>query len=376
MRYIYPKALYITGFLVFITVCAYSVAIHNNDSTKFEPDTNYYYKYSNRLVLGIYQSRRSFRFTFEQNFFPPAYVSTDYKADSSFLDYYADARYASGFDISYDKFSISFNTRTVPPDNANKKGKTYYNNFQVNFGGNKWMIETSTRYFRGFYEMQSLHLMQADTTISQQELNERPYYLKPNMSNLVAKGKFFYFTNNKKFSYRSAYSGVYRQLKSAFSPIISGNIYFNRLSSDTNFISPYAAPYWDYFNRVYSIHNIGISAGGGITGTLVLWRAIFVNLMFTLNTETQFRKYFEKDKKAYNLIYQSWSGDLRASIGVNAKNFYISLNSMNDFYLMHTKKTKINSNFISVNFVLGYRFKIKEPKFMSKIRNNRFYKML
>lgn len=375
-KYLSSKVLILSGLLVFNAINLYGNVFIHKDSALFHTDSSYYYKYSNRLVVGLFQSRRMFNFTFEQKFFPPAYVSKDYQIDSSFMDYGADANYASGIDISWDKFSISFNTRTTPPDFSNKKGKTYYNNLQFNVGGNRWILETSARYFKGFYELQSSRLMTGDTSISIEELNARPYYLKPNMSNLVTRAKFFYFTNNKKFSYKSAYSGVYRQVKTAFSPIMSGNIYYNKLSSDTSFISPYAAPYWDYFNAVYSIRNIGISGGGGITGTLVLWRIIFINLMITINTETQFRKYFERDKRPYALMYQSWSGDLRASIGVNTKNFYISINSMNDFYLMNTRKTNITSRFISVNFIIGYRFKVKEPKFMHKLRQNKFYKML
>src|ERR1700741_2747376 len=82
-------------------------------------DTNYYRKYPERLVVGLYQSYRNYDIAINQ-------MSTKQDSGKSKLDYIADANVVTGISVAYDKFSFSLGFRTKPstPADVAAKGNT------------------------------------------------------------------------------------------------------------------------------------------------------------------------------------------------------------------------------------------------------------
>lgn len=323
-------------------------------------DTNYYKKYSERFIVAIYQSARNYHIEMDPQ--------NPLDSGRSKLNYYADANNVSGIEIDFDKLSVSFGYKTTPPANEALKGKTTYSNFGLSVGGNKWFAEGSYRKFKGFYDVNTANY---DTTYKPGD----PYFQNSSMINESAKAKFFYFTNHKKFAYKSAYTCVYRQVKSAASWVLTSNLYYNSLRTDSGFASPLVRKNFDSYADLKGMRMLGVSAGGGFSFNIVLWKALFFNLTGIGNFESQWRKNSWLDGHISNVNYGTMSFDLRGSLGINNKNFFLTLSSLNDVNVYNSGKLLITSTFYSGNFTIGYRFKVKYPSWYKRIQASKIYNM-
>lgn len=323
-------------------------------------DTTYYKKYDQRFIVSIYQSQRRYEVELD-----PKNPLDSGKASHH---YFADANKISGIEIDFDKISLSFSTRSTPPDNAKLKGKTNYTNFGLSFGGNKWFVENSYRRYKGFYDVNTANY---DTSYKE----GKPYFQNPSMTNESIKSKFFYFSNNKRFAYKSAYTCVYRQLKSAASWVMSGNVYYNNLKTDTSFAAPQTRKFYGSDAELKGMRMLGISAGGGASINVVIWKSVYFNLTGLVNIESQWRKNNWYGGRTNNVQYITGSADLRASLGINNRNFFMSISSINDWNVYSSGQLDITSKFYSGNFNIGYRFKVKTPNWYKKIQASKIYNM-
>ena len=337
-------------------------AAANNDSVKPRYDSTYYVKYENDFILSLYTSVRSYGITASQT------TSVD-TAGISGLDYKADANEVTGIEINYDKFSVSFGIKSKPPD-TKKKGRTSYNDFAFSFGGNRWILETSYRGYKGFYD---LNTARYDTTFA----DSVPFYNIPSMSNQAVRGKFLYFFNHRKFSYKSGYTCTYRQLKSAFSLVAVGNIYYNKLATDTSFIPHFVR---DYYGQNAYLNHLGITglmAGAGFSGNIVLLKSLFFNMTFVAGPESQWRNYGYYQGQSRVLNYITVSGDFRTSLGINMKRFCMTVTSRTEFGATHGNGIKLDTKFYSGAFTIGYRFKKEnDPWVLEKFRRTKLYQLL
>jgi hypothetical protein len=325
-----------------------------------EWDTTKYIKYKDRLVVAAFVSYRFFDWDIKPN-----NANDSGKTD---LHYLARANNITGLEFNYDKISFSFGIKSTPQTDSTK-GKTSFKNFTVGVGGNQWILDLSFRNYKGFYDDNTFRYDTSFHPGSQ-------YYQNASMQVKQYKGKFLYFTNAKKFSYKSSYSDTYRQLRSAFSWVLSGNVYSNQSRADTSFI-----PYFvrDSFRNDAYLNKLnvnGISAGAGASFNLVIWKRFFGNLTFVLNCEPQWRTYGRYYGPTTRMTSVSASGDARFAIGFNSRNFFLTFNGNADFVYINNSNIQITSKFISGAFNIGYRFKVKTPGFYKKIQETKIYKML
>jgi hypothetical protein len=346
-----------------ISICLFVLAFASLSAQ--EKDTVIYYtKYQDKFVVGLQQASQKFTFVFTQK-------NIEDTTNSGLIDYNAEANITTGLTLAWEKIAFTLNLRTTAPEFSNKKGQTEYRNLRLAVGGTKWLAETSYRRFKGFYELQSSRL-QADSLYDPDE----PYFLNPSMENRDIKGKFFYFTNHEKFSYKAAYNGVHRQLKTAFSPVITANVHHQILATDSTFITPIAEPYWPVERNIYKINFTSASFGGGLAGTIVIFKKLYVNALLTVNLENQFRTYYEHGLNPYKLTYISFSGDFRGSIGYNSDKFYLMAYAMNDSYRITRYGNSITSSFITGGLTFGYRFQVKERPILQKIKSSKIYNLI
>ena len=286
------------------------------------------------------------------------------------INYLANANDVTGVEVDYDKFSLSFAFKSTPPDGQSKQGQTAYKSFNFSFGGNKWLVETSYKNYKGFYDDNTAAY---DTSFGP----TKPFYQNHSMVTKGLKVKGFYFFNNRKFSYKSSYSCIYRQLKSAFSLFAIGNMYYNRFASDTSFIPP---PVWNFYSAYYDMNRLNVlafSGGMGASGNIIMHKKFFLNLTLGLGIEMQNRNYHYYFSNQYaRRVYISLVGDARAALGYNGKNFFITLSSMNDFVNFNDNHFKMESSFISGSFTYGYRFNVKESSLIKKAKETKLYQML
>lgn len=325
-------------------------------------DTNYYRTYEDRLVIALYQASQNYNMEIKQ-------TSIADKAGISHINYFSDAATVNGIVIDYDKLCLSFAYKTLPQLDSYKKGNNKAGGIGLSLGGDKWQLEANIKTYKWFYDLSTALY---DTSYR----DSMPYYQNPSMNVNNLKFKFMYFTNNKKFSYQSAYACNERQLKSAFSPVFVANLYVNTTKADSSFIPYFIRSFYGYNADVNAMRTIAYTAGGGVTGTLVVYKRFFINGMFTLGLESQYNQYHHNSTGVTNKAnYINWAADLRMAAGFNNRNFFMIVNLINDLSQYQSNVFNLNTNFKSFSFTIGYRFKVREPRFMPKVRATKLYQL-
>lgn len=324
-------------------------------------DSTYYIKYKDKLIISVFQSYRNYSIDISQKL-------TKDTLNASKIGYVAEANLITGFEINYDKFNISLGYKSTPPENQQQKGDTKFRNLALNVGGNRWIIESSYRSYKGFYNKNTTNY---DTSFHTTGI----YDQNPTLKSEAYKTKFLFFTNSKKFSFKSGYSCSYRQIKSAFSLVLSANLYNNRLNSDSSFIPYLVRDYYDNHRAVNGLNVMAFAIYGGGSFNLVIWKAIFMNLTLIIGPEQQWRTYhYISGYPTQDIFYTSISGDFRASLGLNFKKYFVLISSTTDFTWYNGNQMEYLSKYGSVNFSIGYRFKMKTPKFYEKFQQTKIYK--
>ena len=329
-----------------------------------EHDTTYYKEYNDKFIVSLHNSFvKQYDISFNQNMMKDA-------AQKSPFHYYANANVVSGIEFDYDIFGISFDYKAVPPANENQKGKTDYTDLGLNIGGNKWKLETSYKKYEGFYDANSANYT------SPYIIGFTPYYQDPHMSTTCTKAKFIYITKPNKFSYDAAYSCGSRQIKSAFSWIIVGNIYYDQLGTDISFVPLPLRKYYSDYSDFNGLKVVGLSIGGGFSANIVFLHRFFGNITLAVEPESQLRNYHFSSGLSVKRSYISTSGDTRFSFGYNGKRLFWFLSLITDYSNYNSGQVQIKNNFASGETTIGWRFKKKKPEFYKKFEETKIYKML
>ena len=197
----------------------------------------------------------------------------------------------------------------------------------------------------------------------------------PRLTSESYKTKFLFFTNANKFSFKSGYSCNYHQLKSAFSFVLSANIYYNRVNSDSSFFPVPVRSYYDTHQSLNGLNVFALSVYGGGSLNLVLWKHLFMNFTLIIGPEEQWRNYHYLDPHhSHTLFYTSISGDFRASIGYNHKHFFMLLNTTSDFSWYNASQITYLSRYGAVNFLIGARIPAKPGKRYRKFQESKLYR--
>jgi hypothetical protein len=321
-------------------------------------DSTRYQKFRRNLIIGAFQSYRNF----DNNFQPQT------KNDTGTIgsNYMAESNLVSGLEFCYDKFSLSVGLKSTPQKNSTGKGNTQTFCMNLNIGGNIWFAENSLRSFRGFYD--------ANTPLYDSTFKETGnYFYQPNMTNFLFRSKFLFFTNHRRYSFRSNYVCNYRQLKTGGSWILSVNTNYNYMHNDSSFF-PLAVrnAYMDY-GQMNGLRSFGFSTNAGGAFTLVIWRAFFVHVMFIVGPENQWRTYDFTNKSSRSLSYLSISGDVRGSFGLNFRRAYILWTSQNDFVFYNNAAMQLQNKSLGGSFMFGWRLTSHTPAFYEKFQKSKLY---
>lgn len=270
-----------------------------------------------------------------------------------------------GLDFCYDKLSFSLE-KSLAPTNIDAAGKTDYKSFGFNFGGNEFIIEGSFKKNQGFYDKKSY-----DTTT-------KTFYHRPDFINKNYMLKVLYFLNHKKFAFKSNYSSNLKQNKSRYSWVVSANVNYNLLHSDSSFIAPEKRKLYSEFASFREMNSLSYSIYGGSSLNLVFgrWKNLGMNITFIGGPEDQFRTYKRDNKADLNLNYLSVSFDTRVSLGINSSNYYMFLSG--SFYRTYYSISNVSlfTQYMVFNFSFGWRIHAKYPKFYQKIRQTKLYNLL
>jgi len=328
-------------------------------------DTLKYQKFETVFIVGWVSQYRTFQNEFDQ------YVNRDtLNLSKHTFSTETDAAGSQGFVFNYDKFQLWLTWSPKPPDNNNGKGHTEVFNLGLNVGDNRWVSENYFRKFRGFYD---------DKTPSYDSANfnkTKQYNLRPSMVSSLFMTRFMHFTNYKKFAYKSGFGCNYRQLKSAFSLIVGGSLSAFNLRNDSAIMPLQSRYLYGDYGTMRGMSSFNVSANFGVAGTIVIWKAWFINAYGTFGPEIQLRNYdLITNHSKKNIL--GGSGTARASLGLNLKKFYFIVSYTNDRNTYHIKKTLYHKTVSrNVAATIGIRINAKTPKFYQQFQQTKIYGLL
>lgn len=325
-------------------------------------DTLKYHKFERVFIVGLFQQFRNFSIDFKQ------LINKDSLGISN-NSYLAESQLIGGVVLNYDKFSLSFGTRTQPQQFNAGKGYTKTFNIGFNIGDNRWVSENYYRRFAGFYNKSTQNF---DTTFK----STGNYYLQPGLTSSLLMSRFMYFTHYDRFSFKSGFGCNYRQLRSSATWIMGGSFNVFTLYNDSSIFPIQTRKMYNDYANLKGFHSVNISANFGGAATIVIFKALFVSGYFTIGPEQQWRTYDLGDSHR-NLSYISWSGTGRFAMGLNLRRFYVLVSNTNDYNLYDSKKImSFRSGSLTQNFTFGWRFHRETPKFYEKFMKSKAYSFL
>lgn len=346
---------------LFILLCFEGkvIAAENADSSKMR-----FFKYKDKFIVSLYQSERRFNLGIQRSgidLSPPPDIQ-----------YRSDANRASGIAVYWDKFSLAFDYKVNIPDSARirRYGKSNYFNFALNFGSGNWMVESSFRKFRGFYDLNSAaYTNDFDPVVS-------AFFQNPDLVLASHKFKFLWYTNKDHFSPRAPYNCIYRQVKTSAAWVWVSNLGFSRMNTSLSLVPPPLQGAYEDGRNVNGFQAFSYTAGGGPSVTFVIFRSVFLNVGFWGGPDLQWLRISDKNGIGTYSPSISLFGETRASLGINAKNFFFLFSSFNDASVFFISNKRMNSTFFSGSLQIGYRFPSLKGKWIQKMKNHPWYQKL
>ena len=310
-------------------------------------DSAYVKRYPGRLGIALYQSKPSYNINI---------VNSAIKEGAfNELDYRTMANYITGVGLHYDKLSF-FGGFKTPGESNPRKGKTKSSQFNLAFTGMKLRIEGSLRYYTGFYDDNSSKYIPSFTDTTD-------FWQNGNMKTSSWKAKVIFFLNRKsRFSYGAAYINNMRQMKSAGSFLLTGNVYQFNLKNDGPIVPPFVDTLFMPYQAMDNLKSFGISVGFGYTHTFAIFKRLYLNFLISIGVENQSLNLYDNGQVLFakkRTIFSSY--DLRSSFGYNSNRFYISIQNIVDGNFYKINNLEIDNSFLNTIFILGYRFGVKIP---------------
>jgi hypothetical protein len=154
---------------------------------------------------------------------------------------------------------------------------------------------------------------------------------------------------------------------------LSANTNNNYLHNDSSFFPQPIRQFYGDQGSMRGLNVIGVSANAGAAITLVIWKAMFLHLMFMMGPEQQWRTYQYENRSNKTLSYLSLSGDFRASFGFNWKRAYIIWSSVNDFVFYNNSNMRLQNKSLGGSFMFGWRFKTEAPQYYKDFQKTKLY---
>lgn len=220
-----------------------------------------------------------------------------------------------------------------------KKGKTEAIDLQVHNYAQRVVFDLVYQEYKGFYE------------VSEDQVTKVYPDLKMKQYGAFAQ----YVFNNKRFSYKAAFTQNERQLKSAGSFLLGGGLYFSEIQSDSSFV------YKE--KRTYDNFQVGVSAGYAYTWVLNPKWFISASCTAGMNFGNETISDFGKRRlEVYPTAYP------RLSIGYNEEDWSLRFAAVSNI-LFSSISDDTRLSFYSGNLQLTYIWRFNAfPKLGKKVK--------
>lgn len=270
-----------------------------------ETDTSYVKAYANEITGRIFLSQK--------------YTSIRVPGSSTLppFRYRPNTTLNLGIGATYRSFSMNV-AYGFPGLNSNKeeRGKTRYVDMQAHLYGRKVIIDLFGQFYKGYYIAPKDYIS-----------NVPGYYIRPDVRVRMVGGSAYYAFNHRKFSYRAGLIQSERQIKSAGTFLLGGDVYYGVINSDSIIVPQEIAGQFPQ-GSVKRMRFINIGPGGGYAYTFVFLRSWFATGSLTVNIPIDFVKENahsgDKDKVSISPNFMA-----RLAIGYNSRRWVYTASLVN-----------------------------------------------
>ncbi|OYT11154.1 MAG: hypothetical protein B6I18_05370 [Bacteroidetes bacterium 4572_112] len=318
-----------------------SFAQHENQiSVKDNRDSTRIVDLSDKLSLWLYGINKEYLFTIAN------------QSSRKHLDFKPNAAVKMGFGFNYKWLGLgfAFNMPWAKSDD-DIYGHTTRIDLQINIFTRSFGMDMSAQYYKGYYISNPNDFMNWT----------RPQYpLLEDLSTLSTEVSGYYFTNNKKFSYRAAFVRNEIQKKSAGSFIIGSYLRSDVAESPTGFIpSELPIELRDTFNiKSFSSLNLGIAMG--YTYTFVFLKNFFINLSLVPGIGLKASSMYDNKDVITNNNGISIRWVARLALGYEHEKFFLGITSISTSNTIVYDNLSAHSSNVKIRFFVGKRFNIKK----------------
>lgn len=326
-----------------------------------QESNSYYIRYPDHLQINLFQSQKKY-----QIILSPRGLDKNKDGKSLIHNYIAQANTTSGFDLAFDKISFSLTFKSVSQDERTR-GRTAYFNFSNSFGSQRYIVESSFRRYKSFFDDNSPNYNELYTPPA-------PYFINKGLRAVSFKSRMMFFSNHERFSFRSSYAMNHRQLKSAASFLMIAGAQYNNWKAET-FFADDTKPYFPDINKLKKITTYSVLGGIGGSANIIFLKRLFFNITAILSPEVQIRNFMEEGDK-YNLhAALSASVDTRMALGINTRHFVYSISSTTDWGLYNNRYFDLANVYLTANANIGFRLNLERIELVNRLKSNKYYRM-
>lgn len=320
---------------------------------KINYDTTYITSYHKRLVITLPISTRFLQFSL-----------IDFKSGNK-LTFAPNLEYDLGISLSSRWASFIVNTGVkVYGGDIDIRGKTKYQDYQLNLYGRKFTTDMFVQYYSGFY----INNSQSYSNY----VSDKPYAIRADVFALNIGVSSYYIVNHRRFSYQNSFSFVEHQKKSAGSLLIG--LYYSYFNADGNstLIAPPFRGSFDTLSYIRNGHTNNFGFNLGYIYTLVFFKKFYVTGSLVQGVGGE-QIVYQRDN---NSMYQQLVGgagklNVRAALGYDHGNYFIGGMGMVDYYLLKGNwNSTFDYSFGKFMIYSGYRFSVlkKERKLLRRLK--------
>lgn len=313
-------------------------------------DTAYVKSYRKRFVATLPVSTRFLKFSLRD------------PESGSRLVFAPNLEYNLGVSISSRWATFILNTGIkVFGGSKEKRGTTRYQDYQLNIYGRKITTDMFVQYYNGFY-------VQNSKTYDNYH-SDSLFSIRPDVHALHMGVSSYYIVNSKKFSYRSSFSFVEQQKKSAGSML--AGVYYSYFDAGSD-VSLVSEPFRESFDTLSLVRNGRTQNFGlnfGYIYTFVFRKKFSATASLVQGLGAEHVHYTRDDKSTYNeLIWGAGKLHVRAGLKYDNDRFFVGTMGIFDYFLLRKKSNStFDYSYGKAMVYVGYRFStIKQERRLLK----------
>jgi hypothetical protein len=330
-----------------------SVAFEITKERKVNYDTAFIKSFYKRLVITLPVSTRFLQFSLIDS------------KNGKKLTFAPNLEYDLGISVSSRWASFILNSGVkIFNEDTKAKGKTRYQDYQLNLYGRKITTDMFFQYYNGFYIKNSKSY--------DSYTGDKPFSVRADVYCINMGVSTYYIVNNKRFSYGNSFAFVEQQKKSAGSVLLG--IYYSYFEANGT-PSLVNEPFRTTFDSLLFIHaghthNFGMNLG--YIYTLVFFKKCHATAALVQGVGLEQVSYKRDNTSTYNqLVGGAGKLNVRLSLGYDNGRYFIGTMGMFDYFSFRKKSdSTFDYSFGKFMAYIGYRFSVLkvEQKLLNRLK--------